>query len=1410
MSQFNQHNAIIALEEALVPNASLVDGRTETDNLRLLADFATLFNFYDQTNTINGNWAPFLLKDPIFLVASIAKTHFQKTYSLFINTCLQLKNSIAQNSSSNFISNGFNQLFDQLNLVFQTIERWTHYMQESSLAYNLKTYIINSVKDTYGLIFWSITTLQKQLFAYSRNPKITPNIPNIRNADSDAYEKFDPKIWNVNKGELPYWTVLGLPTFPCKELPAEECFYIENLKQDDLYKSLYTTGKKVFSFYSKCISYADTELTTIQNVPGHFPDTILLRTFTSLLKIYQDQFNYLSTKHLNFYYRDILKQAPKNVVADTVFACSTLAKKTATFQLPKKTIFTAGSDENKQPILFETIDKTFLNPAKIVNAYTLSQAIVNKNCSQLYLQKLPPVNVVSKDEEGVVKTWKTFGSQLPQEQTNTTMAIAFGSPMFYLTKATSREITLNFTFSSKSFSSIIKQQTNFYLSTEEEWFEIPSNQITIDFPSQNHKSSKSVDCNLTLTIQLLETDPEIIAFTKNPDGYSCEWPLFKMLFSEFKTLATPPQIKKLSIAVDVHGLQNFQLYNDFGQLNSKKPFQLLGATPKVNQSFMLGSAEAFSKPIQNIDFTLTWNPFDSDFDFATYYNEYNNYLNGAYTGSVIYVNKLHAFIKKISSIQDAFYKDVSRSEEKLFRRVLRKSNVDVAIDLIKKNQTELTSIVAKHTEKLEKYESYATALITEIKSLNSNMLISITSIQNTLITDLQNAKKVDKDIVNTASKNISQQIIDTETAVSEEIREAEEKALSTNIQEKKTLYKKITSLFKNEDQIISVLQTDQTPFSNTSFLVDFQVLQNGLWQDFTSIINSENVSSSTERNLFFSSTTDTKTIPSSQTFDFSEIKLDATIVDPTLQQNLLELTDKTVTGFLKMKLTDPTYGFGTELYPKVVSAIALFNAEIITAKIKNSDDDQNLVPSPNIPFAPMVSAFEGNYTASVSYDFSKNDQNYPLLSFYNTPFENYKFYDSTLDEKLITKNTTIGSSPVRDKNGIITPLTALPLVPTVESIGQLFLELEDVIAPAKVSFYFELARTYTDKADGVQNLTFTYLSTDGWKTITSVENGTNNFTCSGIISIDIPDDIASVHDMMLGNNYWIAIGTTNNPDCFPETSFLKTNGFTLQRIIASDDFSTTTPQIAADTITAPQTAISEIADTVQPFPSFGGKAAETNFQMNSRVSTRLKTKDRLVTIEDFFNTIRFKFPEVYYSKSVYKKTTNQVFTYLIKRVLKVTDANAFVPLLSECYEKEVQKYITKRVSPFLKIIVANFDFKYVKITADIQVKSNQDVTTVEKEVNDGINIFLSPWILSSQSQITIDTGLNTAQLASFINTYDSVLEVKSISFQLGTKDFSTGEITYQDSEQEVTSEEGVILVPSLNNLTKDSEIKYHL
>ncbi|MFZ0595375.1 MAG: hypothetical protein WAM46_00190, partial [Flavobacterium sp.] len=122
----DQNSAIKSLNEALVPNPHLIDGRTEQDWLHFLAEFSKLINFYNDKNKIEGNWNPFLLKDPVFLMAYISKTNYKNLHSSYKNSCSEIQRLIQNNSNSP--SNALNKLFDHITAVYKIIERWTHYL----------------------------------------------------------------------------------------------------------------------------------------------------------------------------------------------------------------------------------------------------------------------------------------------------------------------------------------------------------------------------------------------------------------------------------------------------------------------------------------------------------------------------------------------------------------------------------------------------------------------------------------------------------------------------------------------------------------------------------------------------------------------------------------------------------------------------------------------------------------------------------------------------------------------------------------------------------------------------------------------------------------------------------------------------------------------------------------------------------------------------------------------------------------------------------------------------------------------------------------------------------------------------------------------------------------------------------
>ncbi|WP_163411031.1 hypothetical protein [Flavobacterium ajazii] len=1194
----DQNSAINSLNESLIPAPALIDGRTEQDWLHFVAEFSRLINFYNDTNTIEGNWNPFLLKDPVFLMASISKTNYKSLHTVYKTICNEVQKSSQNTVDVSLNSQALNKLFDHLNKIYKIIESWTNYMLKSSEKYDLKNYIFHEVQTKLSIDFWAIQSFRQYLFTSPLKNIFIESVP------ENEFISFDSNLWNINKDKLPFWEIFG---FESEQIVLNASESIVPFSLGVLTKK----GDQLFNSLETIIHHSSNEYKKLSLKKSKFPDTTLLRSFIKILKIQQDQLNGISQKHLDFYYRDILKQTKLPALADNAFLCATLSKTDSVFNLPAGTLFNAGTDAQKNPIVFASQKNTALNPAAIVSVNTL-YGQKQSNLTSYNLQPIQPTSI-QKDEDGKIISWPTFGKANPNAVTSK-IGFAFASPMLLLREG-QRDITFTLEFDS-ALDLTLLQGANYFLSTQKDWLELnlkPSAFQLIE--GQNNIA--------TITIGL---DPAVVAiepFLVNPDNLETKWPIFKILFNSVINPNTPPKVLSIRIEVKVIDVKTFQLYNDFGELNTKNPFPPFGPIPLENANFIIGNNEIFSKPLDNFILEINWDKRPSD--FKTYYKQYNDYI-----GPV----------------------PASATASPTLGEKLR-------------------NIIGFHKE--------------------------------------------------------------------------------------------------------PVYAVDNSAFTNASFTVDFNVLESKSWQklqlDKVYSTNGNEVFAPAVYNpnpvFLFDPEDGDPTMPyvtdsnsyymySKTNTSASQVVIDNSFsVDPNIQNEPLKFTDTSSSGFIKMVLSGPEYGFGSEIYPNVVTHIALENANSLARA--RGKKDAVFIPSANLPFAPKIKTFSANYSASVTYKLDNTAGEYPLDYFLYSPFTNYKIYDNSVAYQ--TDATAFNTAIV----GSSSATAGLPLYPSFDYSGGLFIELENLICNSTLNLYFELARNSATIAQD-ESITYFYLNNSGWNEIKPLSDETNQFKCPGIIELPIPADCNNNGIYMGGKNNWISVVVSGNPDSYSNTTFLQTNGFAVQRTGTEFLADSQIPQIISGTITKPQNAIPQIAALIQPFPSFGGKAAENETHKNQRVSHSIKTKNRVITTADYYTLITQQFDEVYYSKVVTKKNDNSCNVYLVKKVVSDSDSNAFVPLVSSCLESEVEAFLKESSSPFANISVSNFNLEYVTVSAKIVIKSGYQPVLIQKNINQALKLYLSPWITTDVSQTEIDTTLIDAKVSTFIQSIEGVAVVENVSF----------------------------------------------
>ena len=1233
MNAIDQYKITQSWKQSLVPAPALIDSRTEQDRLNFLCNYASLINFYDSNNQLKGNWEPFLIKDPVFLLAHIAKTRSTAMHSHYLNTCTtldRLTQPKPPKHPDNYqmdLDSAFNVLFAGLTDVFVHIKRWIYFMQMTNDEYDLKTYIIYQTKTNFSQYYWALTSLQQGMYMASVTKGIDP-VDHYRFYFFDTYEE---KIWKENKGNNPYWKILDLEN-PLKENTSA-----------GIYHAIKNAGDKLFAFFHMLVKNADTEFELLKSKKSKYPDTTLLRAFVHLLKQHQDQLNGISQKHLQFYYKDVLKQAGKPAVPDNVYLCSKLAKPVSTFSLPAGTVFSAGLDAQKKPILFSTTATVDLNPATITGGYTLSKSARPGAHEPFYLKNIPAAGAIQKDKTGKIQSWATFGGSAALQQTVIKPGIAFASPLLFLQEGI-RDISLSVTFLNQVDPASMPA-VKYFLSTLGGWLEVTDRIV----------SSKYTDYGLNAEIKLIATDLPVQAFQKiNPDGIDSPWPLLKLEFDAFEDTAHPPIINGLTITVNVDGMNTFQLFNDYGSLSTKTPFQLFGPGPMVNSNFIIGSNEIFSKPFNSLVIELNWDQLPTD--FAVYYERYNTYI-------------------------DHPVPPLPKPASPPLRSIPTPPPPPRGCWLWRFIKSWFCTPVVIADEPTPFNDECFTVNFSLLQDAAWQELLMTRYIKNPLVVS-------NNQFIPNPANSPDPQPAGTDVGL---------------------------------------------------FVPVFDLDENGHWADAC--------------------------LSSSSIFGYPpdpKVTGPAEAGDPGLQNTVLKFTDSSSSGFIRMTLSGPeSYGFGSGMYADVVSCIALTNAMAMSNKLCPPPFSTPAKP----PFVPKLANFTGYYGATCTYEFpaGANPETYPLQCFLYTPFNNYLVYDNSKPVNVIPKPVKYNYI-VADPDTTSTATNGIPLFDPFNYDGYLFLQMDDLLPASSFNIYFDLSRSYKSKP-ATKDIGYFYVSKTGWKKLPLLADGTNKFSCSGIITVAVPDDIANDAPVMPGSSYWVCIAVLDPAASFSQTVFFQTNGFMANRCSSISSLDTTTPKLAANIISKPQTAIPQVAATVQPFASFGGEAAETYTDMNRRISSRMLTKDRVVFAADYTTLITQRFGDIYFAKAVFDSKTENTGAYVVRGYADWTDPNAFLPLVSLCLEEKITRYLAQKASAFANITVSNFSIQYVKVFANIILAAGAEPTDMEQTINQALNIFLSPWISSNAQQVIIGQPISGAMVANLLKNITGVLSVEQVHFQ---------------------------------------------
>ncbi len=398
--------------------------------------------------------------------------------------------------------------------------------------------------------------------------------------------------------------------------------------------------------------------------------------------------------------------------------------------------------------------------------------------------------------------------------------------------------------------------------------------------------------------------------------------------------------------------------------------------------------------------------------------------------------------------------------------------------------------------------------------------------------------------------------------------------------------------------------------------------------------------------------------------------------------------NKKAKGFYRIRLSEPSIGFGMDVYRQQFAEVMVHNSK---AK------ERNQKPVPAMPQVPMIADAVLGYTAMDS--FGENDRLYRI--------------NETNGYEIVNLGTE-----------------SIQLLPDLRK-HYLYLNLDDVEGLKRIRLYFSLrymrrgshGSTLASSGDSI----IEYYDNEAcqWKVFPTeciLQEDSGGLTRSGFITLNTFDETNT--SFIKGNEVWIRIGFEN--DIAPENIIVDGIWLNCFKVMCENGDGSPLP---AGTIASLAEDDSRVLEVLQPMEGYGGKAAEDGQAMSVRLATRISTRNRALNIGDYEKMILERFSDIEKVCCIPASLESNeirivVFPQPEKRVF---------PQLPNWKLSEIEQYIKGYMSPFAKVRVINPTYEPLTVDMIVILKDSvQDEGEVQRRLYRRIYNYFVQWLVDEQ------------------------------------------------------------------------------
>lgn len=351
--------------------------------------------------------------------------------------------------------------------------------------------------------------------------------------------------------------------------------------------------------------------------------------------------------------------------------------------------------------------------------------------------------------------------------------------------------------------------------------------------------------------------------------------------------------------------------------------------------------------------------------------------------------------------------------------------------------------------------------------------------------------------------------------------------------------------------------------------------------------------------------------------------------------------------------------------------------------------------------------------------------------------------------------------------------TGVPLLPRYDAEGELYIGLAHVRAPQRLNLLVQVAEGSADPDAPREPVRWSVLGGNRWLSLQEgplegslLADGTRGLLHAGIVELQLPEVAPSTlmpgADLPAGDpaaRYWLRLSRQRAIEGVCDLVAVHPHAVLARRdsVDTVDDLSAPLP---AGQVSGAAQAVPGLAKLLQPYSGFGGRSAERTGDFNTRVSERLRHRQRALTPWDYEHLVLEQFPQLYKVKCLRSDSLGdapgRVDLVVVPNIANRFPFDPFAPKASADLIAEIETFLADKTPAFAQVRVKNPSFVALKVRCGVRFMPGTDEGLCRVRLGDELNRFLSPWAYDEGADLVIGGSIHANSIIDFIEQRDYV------------------------------------------------------